>query len=79
VANVCADVVPLVTHDLQVSFDSAKPGGGRFAIPRLRPRKIADNTFTVSIEAPPGALRTVHFSAICLDYLAGGPAPTAQQ
>jgi hypothetical protein len=52
---------------------------GRFAIGPLRLRKIADNTFTLAIEAPPSAPRKVHFSAICLDCLAGGSAPSAQQ
>jgi hypothetical protein len=52
---------------------------GRFAIPRLHLRKIADNTFTLTIAAPPGAPRKVHFSAICLDCLAGGAPPPAQQ
>jgi hypothetical protein len=50
---------------------------GRFAIPRLHLRKIADNTFTLTIEAPPNAPRKVHFSAICLDCLAGAPPPTS--
>jgi hypothetical protein len=52
---------------------------GRFAIPRLHLRKIADNTFTVTIHAPPNAPRKVLFTAICLDCLAGGTPPTAQQ
>lgn len=50
--------------------------GGRFVIPRLHLRKIADNTFTLTIHAPPNAVRKVHFSAICLDCLAGAPPPT---
>jgi hypothetical protein len=49
---------------------------GRFAISAIRLRKIADNTFTVMIDAPPNARRKVHFSAICLDCLAGTPPPT---
>jgi hypothetical protein len=52
---------------------------GRFEIPRLRLRKIADNTFTLTIAAPPNALRKVHFSAICLDCLAGSAQPPAQR
>jgi hypothetical protein len=52
---------------------------GSFVIARLHLRKIADNTFTLSITAPPGALRKVHFSAICLDCLAGGAPPPSQQ
>ena len=46
---------------------------GRFVISAIRLRKIADNTFTVTIDAPPNARRKVHFSAICLDCLAGAP------
>jgi hypothetical protein len=52
---------------------------GRFVIPRLHLRKIADNTFTLTITAPPSAPRKVHFSAICLDCLAGGGSPPTQQ
>jgi hypothetical protein len=50
---------------------------GRFVIPRLHLRKIADNTFTLTIDAPPNAPRKIHFSAICLDCLAGAPRPAA--
>jgi hypothetical protein len=52
---------------------------GRFAIPPLHLRKLAENTFTLTIAASPNAPRTVRFSAICLDCLAGAPPPTAQQ
>jgi hypothetical protein len=52
---------------------------GRFAIAPLRLRKIADNSFNVTIHAPPNAPRKVLFSAICLDCLAGGASPPAQQ
>ena len=48
---------------------------GRFAIGPMRLRKIADNTFTLTIVAPPNAPRKLHFSAICLDCLAGAPPP----
>ena len=52
---------------------------GRFALPTIRLRKIADNTFIVAIHAPPSAPRKVYFSAICLDCLAAGtPTDTAQ-
>ena len=52
---------------------------GRFALPAIRLRKIADNTFIVAIHAPPNAPRKVYFSAICLDCLAAGaPAADAQ-
>jgi len=52
---------------------------GRFALPGLRLRKIADNTFTLTIEAPPNAPRKVLFSALCLDCLAGATPPRARQ
>jgi hypothetical protein len=52
---------------------------GRFALPRVGLRKVADNTFTVTIDAPPNAQRKVLFSVICLDCLAGAPPPSAQQ
>ena len=56
---------------------SARIGpGGAFALPVVRLREVADNSFVVTIDAPPNALRKVHFSAICLDCLAGGPPPT---
>ena len=48
---------------------------GRFTIAAIRLRKIADNTFTVTIDAPPNAPRKVHFSAVCLDCLSGTPPP----
>jgi hypothetical protein len=50
---------------------------GRFARPWVNLLKLADNTFTPTIEAPPNAPRKVHLSAICLDY--GGTLPSAQQ
>jgi hypothetical protein len=52
--------------------------GGRFAFHALRLRHVADNTFTLTIHAPPNAPRKLLFSAICLDCLSGGPPPTAQ-
>lgn len=52
---------------------------GRFALPAIRLRKIADNTIVVAIDAPPSAPRKLYFSAICLDCLAAGtPADPAQ-
>jgi hypothetical protein len=48
---------------------------GTFALPAVRLREVADNSFVVTIDAPPNALRKAHFSAICLDCLAGGPPP----
>jgi hypothetical protein len=52
---------------------------GRFVIPQLRLRKIADNSFRLTIHAPPNAPRKLIFSAICLDCLAGATPPSAQQ
>jgi hypothetical protein len=57
-------------------YRAAISADGRFVIPRLHLRKIADNTFTLTIAAPPNAPRKVHYSAICLDCLAGAPPPT---
>jgi hypothetical protein len=51
-----------------------RPDGG-FALPAVRLREVADNSFIVTIDAPPNAPRKVDFSAICLDCLAGGPPP----
>ena len=48
---------------------------GTFALPAQRLRKVADNSFDVTIDAPPNAPRKAHFSAICLDCLAGGAPP----
>jgi hypothetical protein len=50
---------------------------GRFASSPLRLRKIADNTFVVTIHAPPNAPRKVLFSAICTDCLASRAPPPA--
>ena len=47
--------------------------GGRFVFHALRLRKVADNTFTITIQAAPHAPRKALFTAICLDCLAGGP------
>jgi hypothetical protein len=49
-------------------------GDGSFALP-VRFRHVADNTFTVSIDAPAAAPRKVLFTAICLDCLSGSPSP----
>jgi hypothetical protein len=81
-------VSPAPRNGRVVARRELRPGGshtaaigsdGRFVIPNLRLRKIADNTFTLTIEAPPNALRKVHFSAICLDCLAGTAPPSTQQ
>ena len=50
--------------------------GGRFVFRDLRLRKVADNTFLLTIEAPPNAPRLVRFSALCLDCIvSGSPTP----
>jgi hypothetical protein len=48
---------------------------GRFVISGLHLRKQANNSFVLTINAPPSAPRKVYFSALCLDCLAGAPAP----
>ncbi len=58
----------------QAARGAIGPGGG-FALPAVKLRKVADNSFVVTIDAPPNATRKVHFSAICLDCLAAGPPP----
>jgi hypothetical protein len=48
---------------------------GRFVFANLHLRKLADNSFTLTIQAAPNAPRRVHVSAICLDCLAGAAPP----
>jgi hypothetical protein len=48
---------------------------GRFVFRDIRLRKVADNSFLLSIEAPPNAPRLVRFSAICLDCIVSGSPP----
>jgi hypothetical protein len=45
---------------------------GQFVFRDLRLRKIADNTFLLTIDAPPNAPRLVRFSALCLDCIVSG-------
>ena len=45
---------------------------GQFVFRDVRLRKQADNTFLLTIEAPPNALRLVRFSALCLDCIVSG-------
>jgi hypothetical protein len=45
-------------------------------MPTIRLRKQADNSFALTFHAAPNALRTVRFSAICVDCLAAGPPPS---
>jgi hypothetical protein len=59
----------------RIEFDA----DGRFAVPPLKLRKQADNSFVVTINAPPSAPRKLYFSALCLDCLAGTGTPPAQQ
>jgi hypothetical protein len=59
--------------------DTELGANGRFVIQGLHLRKQANNSFVVTIHAPPSALRKVYFSALCLDCLAGRPAPSATQ
>jgi hypothetical protein len=48
---------------------------GRFVFRDLRLRKVADNTFLLTIEAPPNAPRLVRFTALCLDCIISGSPP----
>jgi hypothetical protein len=48
---------------------------GRFVLPAIRLRKMADNSFVVAFHAASSAVRKVQFSAICMDCLAGAPPP----
>jgi hypothetical protein len=63
----------------RAAHTAAVGADGRFVIPRLHLRKIADNSFRLTIYAPPNAPRKLIFSAICLDCLAGTTPPSAQQ
>lgn len=45
---------------------------GRFEFRDIALREMADNTFVLSIVAPPNAPRTVEFSALCLDCIVSG-------
>ena len=49
---------------------------GRFTFRDVRLRKMADNTFLLSIEAPPNAPREVRFTALCLDCIVSGSPPS---
>jgi hypothetical protein len=48
---------------------------GRFVFRDLRLRKVADNSFLLTIEAPPNAPRLVRFTALCLDCIVSGSPP----
>jgi hypothetical protein len=48
---------------------------GRFVFSDLRLRKVADNTFLLTIQAPPNAPRLVRFTALCLDCIVSGSPP----
>ena len=58
------------------SFRARIGPDGHFALPTLRLRKIANNSFILDFHAPPNAPRKAYFSAICLDCLAGAPPPS---
>ena len=58
------------------SFRARIGPDGRFALPTLRLRKVANNSFILDFDAPPNAPRKAYFSAICLDCLAGAPPPS---
>jgi hypothetical protein len=48
---------------------------GQFVFSDLRLREVADNTFLLTIEAPPNAPRLVRFTALCLDCIISGSLP----
>jgi hypothetical protein len=48
---------------------------GQFVFRDLRLREVADNTFLLTIEAPPNAPRLVRFTALCLDCIISGSPP----
>ena len=48
---------------------------GRFIFRNIKLRKMADNSFTLRIDAPPNARRVVQFRALCLDCGAGAVVP----
>lgn len=62
-------VGPRVSRHARIGAD------GRFSLPAVGLRKVADNTFAITIRAAPHALRKVLLTAICLDCLSGGPPP----
>ena len=70
-----AVVVARRAYESSRAFRTEMGADGRFVLPTVRLREIADNTFVLAIHAPPSALRKVYFSAICLDCLAAGPPP----
>jgi hypothetical protein len=50
---------------------------GQFVFSDLRLREVADNTFLLTIDAPPNAPRLVRFTALCLDcIISGSSAPS---
>lgn len=58
------------------SFRARIGPDGRFVLPTLRLRKVANNSFILAFDAPPNAPRKAYFSAICLDCLAGAAPPS---
>jgi hypothetical protein len=51
---------------------AAARADGSFVLP-VRFRHVADNTFTVTVSAPPAAVHKLLFMALCTDCLAGTP------
>jgi hypothetical protein len=64
-------------YESATTFTAQIGHDGRFVLPTQRLRKIANNTFILSFDVPPGAPRKAYFTAICLDCLAGGAPPTS--
>jgi hypothetical protein len=49
---------------------------GEFVFRDLKLRRVADNTFLLTIAAPPNAPRMVRFSALCQDCIISGSPPS---
>jgi hypothetical protein len=63
--------VVAIGHNLTAPIDDR----GRFVFRDLRLREVADNTFLLTIDAPPIAPRLVRFTALCLDCIISGSPP----
>jgi hypothetical protein len=64
-------VVVRRAYERSTAYRTRIGADGSFTLPTMRLREIANNTFVVTIHAPPSAVRKAYFSAICLDCLAG--------
>jgi hypothetical protein len=60
-----ADEASARTYTARIGAD------GRFTLPTQRLRKVANNTFVLAFDVPPGAPRKAYYTALCLDCLAG--------